>query len=260
VSAAEIILILVAGIGAGTINAVVGSGTLITFPTLVAFGYPPVVAIMSNAVGQIPGGLSGSWGYRRELEGQGPRIRQLMPASLLGAVTGAWLLLHLPASTFEVIVPVLLIMALILVVTQPLIQKWVRRRKQAAGQDHTVPSRRQNVLLVIAVYLIGIYGGYFTAAQGVLMVGVMGAMLPESLQRINGLKNVLTLVVNVVAAGAYTIFEFHQINWAAASLIAVGTLIGGFVGSSFGRKLPPVALRCIIVVLGSVAIWRLLAG
>lgn len=259
-STLEVVLILLAGVGAGTINAVVGSGTLITFPTLIAFGFPPVVATMSNAVGQIPGGLSASWGYRRELKGQGPRIRQLMPASLLGAVTGSWLLLHLPAKVFEVIVPVLLVIALTLVVTQPAIQRWVRRRKEAAGLDHTVLTSRQNVLLVILVYLIGVYGGYFTAAQGVLMVGVMGAMLPESLQRINGIKNVLTAVVNVVAASAYTIFKFHEINWTAAGLIAIGTLIGGLLGSSFGRKLPPVALRCIIVVLGTVAIWRLLAG
>ncbi|MDQ6659291.1 MAG: sulfite exporter TauE/SafE family protein [Actinomycetota bacterium] len=259
-SVLEMILILVAGIGAGTINAVVGSGTLITFPTLIAFGVQPVIATMSNAIGQVPGSLSGSWGYRRELDGQGPRIRQLMPASLLGAITGVFLLLHLPAKTFELIVPVLLVIALILVVTKPLIQKWVRKRKEAAGQDHTVLSRRQNVLLVFAVYLIGVYGGYFTAAQGVLLVGVLGAMLPESLQRINALKNVLSLVVNVVAAIAYGALEFHRINWAAAGLIAVGTLIGGFIGSHVGRKLSPIALRCIIVVLGVVAIWRLLAG
>lgn len=257
---AEIILILLAGIGAGTINAVVGSGTLITFPTLIAFGYPPIVATMSNAVGQIPGGLSGSWGYRRELKGQGRRIRQLMPASLLGAVTGAWLLLHLPESVFEVIVPVLLVIALVLVVTQPFIQKWVRRRKEAAGRDQSSLSPTQNVLLIVATYLIGVYGGYFTAAQGVLLVGVVGAMLPESLQRVNGLKNVLTLGVNVVAAAAYTIVAFDRISWPAAGLIAVGTLIGGFVGSSLGRRLPAWALRGIIVVLGSVAIWRLLAG
>ena len=258
-SALEIIVILIAGVGAGTINAVVGSGTLITFPTLIAFGFPPVVATMSNAVGQIPGGLSSSWGYRRELGGQAQRIRQLMPASLLGAVTGAWLLLHLPAKAFEVIVPVLLVFALILVVAQPSIQNWIRRRKQAAGLDHTDLSRSHNVLLVISTYLVGVYGGYFTAAQGVLLIGVLGAMLPEPLQRINGLKNVLTLAVNVVAAGAYTIFEFHRINWEAAGLIAVGTLIGGFLGSSLGRRLPPVALRAVIVVLGVVAIWRLLA-
>lgn len=257
---AEIILILLAGIGAGTINAVVGSGTLITFPTLIAFGYPPIVATMSNAVGQIPGGLSGSWGYRRELKGQGPRIRQLMPASLLGAVTGAWLLLHLPESVFEVIVPVLLVIALVLVVTQPIIAKWVRRRKEAAGRDQASLSTTQNVLLVVATYLIGVYGGYFTAAQGVLLVGVVGAMLPESLQRVNGLKNVLTLGVNVVAAAAYTIVAFDRISWAAAGLIAAGTLIGGFIGSSVGRRLPAWALRGIIVVLGTVAIWRLLAA
>lgn len=259
-SALEIILIFVAGIGAGTINAVVGSGTLITFPTLVAFGYPPVIATMSNAVGQIPGGISASFGYRKELKGQGPRIRQLMPASLLGAITGAWLLLHLPPTVFEVIVPILLVFALVLVVSQPWIQKTVRRRKEAKGLDLAIMTRRQTVLLIIATFLIGVYGGYFTAAQGVLFVGVAGAMLPDSLQRVNGLKNVLTLAVNVVAAAAYVIVAHDRIQWAAAGLIAAGTLIGGFLGSTFGRRLPAPVLRAIIVVLGCVAIWRLLAA
>jgi uncharacterized membrane protein YfcA len=259
VSALEIILIFVAGIGAGTINAVVGSGTLITFPTLVAFGYPPIIATMSNAVGQIPGGLSASFGYRKELAGQGPRIKQLMPASLLGAITGSWLLLHLPPTVFEVIVPILLVFALVLVVTQPWIQKTVRRRKEAKGLDLGVMTGRQTVLLIIATYLIGVYGGDFTAAQGVLFVGVAGAMIPDTLQRVNGLKNVLTLAVNVVAAAAYVIVAHDRIQWGAAGLIAAGTLIGGFLGSSFGRKLPAPVLRGIIVVLGCVAIWRLLA-
>lgn len=259
-SALEIVLILLAGVGAGTINAVVGSGTLITFPTLVAFGYPPVIATMSNAVGQIPGGLSASFGYRAELRGQGPRIRQLLPASLLGAVTGSWLLLHLPPSVFEVVVPVLLVLAIALVVAQPAIQRAVRRRKEAAGTSVHELSRRQTVLLVLSTYLIGVYGGYFTAAQGVLFVGVAGALLPDALQRVNGLKNVLTLAVNVVAAGAYTIVASDRIQWGAAGLIAAGTLVGGFIGSGVGRRLPAPVLRGIIVALGAVAIWRLLAA
>jgi uncharacterized membrane protein YfcA len=260
VSPLEIVLIFVAGLWAGTINAVVGSGTLVTFPTLIAFGFPPVTATMSNAVGQVPGGVSGTWGYRRELQGQGHRIKQQLPASLLGAVTGAFLLLHLPASTFEAIVPVLLVIALVLVITQPFIQRWLRRRAAAAGRDHAQQTTSQRVVLIGATYLIGVYGGYFAAAQGVLLVGVMGALLPESLQRVNALKNLLTLVVNVVAAGAYTIVAFDRINWSAAGLIAAGTLIGGYLGARVGRKLPAHVLRGIIVVLGCVAIWRILAG
>jgi uncharacterized membrane protein YfcA len=260
VSPLEIVLIFVAGLWAGTINAVVGSGTLVTFPTLIAFGFPPVTATMSNAVGQVPGGVSGTWGYRRELQGQGHRIRQQLPASLLGAVTGAFLLLHLPASTFEAIVPVLLVIALVLVITQPFIQRWLRRRAAAAGRDQAQQTTSQRIVLIAATYLIGVYGGYFAAAQGVLLVGVMGALLPESLQRVNALKNLLTLVVNVVAASAYTIVAFDRIDWSAAGLIAAGTLIGGYLGARVGRKLPAPVLRGIIVVLGCVAIWRILAG
>ena len=256
----EIVAIFLAGVAAGTINTIVGSGTLVTFPTLLAFGYPPVVATMSNAIGLVPGNVSGTWGYRRELKGQGPRLRWQIPASFLGAITGAWLLLHLPESTFQKVVPVLLVIALILVVVQPRLQIALRRRAEAAGRDHAVMGRGQFVLLIIGTYLVGIYGGYFAAAQGILLVGVMGALLAESMQRINAAKNMLVLIVNVVAATAYTIVAYDRIAWAAAGLIAVGSLIGGFTGAGVGRKLSPVALRAAIVVLGLIALWRLLAA
>ncbi len=258
-SPVEIIAIFLAGIGAGTINAVVGSGTLVTFPTLVAFGFPPVTATMSNAIGLVPGSASGTWGYRRELSGQGPRLRWQIPASFLGAVCGAWLLLHLPESTFKKVVPVLLVVALILVVVQPALQRWVRRRAEAAGRDHDVVGRGRFTALIVGTFLVGIYGGYFAAAQGILLIGVMGALLPETMQRMNGAKNLLTLVVNLVAATAYTLVAFDRIAWGAVGLIAAGSLIGGFVGSHYGRRLSPVALRGCIVVLGIIALWRLLA-
>jgi hypothetical protein len=260
VSPVEIIAIFLAGVGAGMINAVVGSGTLITFPTLVAFGFPPVTATMSNAIGLVPGSASGTWGYRRELSGQGPRLRWQLPASFLGAIIGAYLLLHLPETTFKKIVPVLLVIALILVVIQPRLQIAIRRRAEAAGRDHDVVGRGRFAALIIGTFLVGIYGGYFAAAQGILLVGVMGALLPETMQRMNGAKNLLTLVVNLVAATAYTLVAFDRINWAAAGLIAVGSLIGGFVGAHYGRRLSPVALRSTIVVFGLIALWRLLAA
>ena len=253
------ILIALAGVGAGAINAVVGSGTLITFPTLVALGYPPVVSTMSNAVGLVAGGVSGTWGYRQELRGQWHRLRWQIPASLVGAGVGAWLLLHLPEKDFTQVVPVLLILALILVLIGPRIQAWARKRAEDAGRsaEHVTPSRM--AALVFGTFAVGIYGGYFTAAQGILLIGMMGAMLPESMQRMNAAKNLLSLLVNVVAALAYTLVAFDRISWAAAGLIAVGSLIGGWLGSRYGRRLSPRVLRIAIVVVGLIGLYRLLA-
>ena len=204
------LLIGLAGLGAGVINALVGSGTLITFPTLVALGYPPVTSTMSNAVGLVAGGVSATWGYRAELEGQWDRLRWQIPASLAGAVLGAYLLLHLPEKVFAQVVPVLLVLALVLVVIGPWIQSWARRQAEKAGRsvEHVTPVRK--ALLVLGTFAVGVYGGYFTAAQGILLVGVMGALLPESLQRMNAAKNLLALVVNVVAALSYTLVAFGR--------------------------------------------------
>jgi uncharacterized membrane protein YfcA len=255
VSVAHMILIALAGIGAGAINAVVGSGTLITFPTLVALGYPPVTATMSNAVGLVAGGISGTWGYRRELKGQWDRLKWQIPASLLGAVVGAWLLLHLPEKVFITVVPVLLIGALLLVVFGPRIQAWAKGR--SADEAASISTGRM-ALVVIGTFAVGIYGGYFTAAQGILLIGVMGALLPESMQRMNAAKNLLSLLVNVVAAAAYTLVAFDRISWEAAGLIAVGSLLGGFLGAHYGRRLSPNALRVVIVVVGLIGLYRLL--
>jgi uncharacterized protein len=257
VSVAHMILIALAGVGAGAINAVVGSGTLITFPTLVALGYPPVTATMSNAVGLVAGGISGTWGYRRELKGQWGRLKWQIPGSVLGAVLGSWLLLHLPEKVFVAVVPVLLIGALVLVVLGPRIQAWAKKR---SGVDEGAPvSRGRMVLLVLGTFAVGVYGGYFTAAQGILLIGVMGALLPESMQRMNAAKNLLSLLVNVVAAAAYTLVAFDRISWLAAGLIAVGSLLGGFLGAHYGRRLSPNALRIIIVIVGLIGLYRLLA-
>jgi uncharacterized protein len=258
VNAFEIAAIALSGVAAGAINAVIGSGTLFTFPVLVAFGFPPVTATMSNAIGLVPGSLSGTWGYRRELAGQRHRILQLMPASLLGAATGSWLLLHLPTETFETVVPVLLVLALVLVVTQTRIQGAIARHRERRGK--TGASRGQVAATIGGTYLVGCYGGYFAAAQGILLVGVLGSLLPESLQRLNALKNLLALGVNAVAAAAYTIVAYDRISWGAAGLIAAGSLVGGSIGASVGRRLPAAVLRGVIVVLGIVGIWRIVSG
>jgi uncharacterized membrane protein YfcA len=252
------VLIIVASFSAGAINAVVGSGTLITFPTLVALGYPPVTSTMSNAVGLVAGSVSGTWGYRYELSGQWNRLRWQIPASLVGAALGAWLLLHLPATVFAEVVPVLLIAALIMVVIGPRVQTWARQRADAQGRSVDDVSARRMIALVVSTFAIGVYGGYFTAAQGVLLVGVMGALLPESVQRMNAAKNLLSLLVNIVAALAYTLVAFNRISWPVAGLIAVGSLVGGWLGARYGRRLSPNALRAAIVVVGLIGVYRLL--
>lgn len=243
------ILIFVAGLWAGTINTVVGSGTLVTFPVLVALGYPPVTATTSNAIGLIPGTVAGSIGYRRELAGQWGRVARLGVASAIGAVCGTALLLSLPPSAFEMIVPWLIGLALVLVLLQPKLSAWVASR----GEDRP---EHGGVLLWTLVFLIGIYGGYFTAAQGVMLLAVLGTLLHESLQRLNGVKNVLAAVVNTVAG---VIFAFiAPVNWTVIVILAVASTLGGMLGAKIGRRLSPRVLRAVIVVIGLAAIVKLL--
>lgn len=257
-SVGHMVLIALAGVWAGAINSLVGSGTLITFPTLVALGYPPVTATMSNAIGLVAGGVSGTWGYRKELTGQWNRLRWQIPASLSGAAIGAFLLLHLPEKVFTRIVPVLLILALILVVAGPRIQAYARGRAEAAGHSAEHVSTTRMAALVLGTFAVGIYGGYFTAAQGILLIGVMGALLPEDVQRMNAAKNLLSMLVNIVAAVSYVLVAFDRISWPVVGLIAAGSLFGGWLGAHYGRRLSPAALRAVIVVVGLIGLYRLL--
>ena len=247
----EVIALLAAGMAAGTINTIVGAGTLITFPTLLFFGYPPLVANVSNTVGLVAGGITGIHGYRRELAGHGAILRRLMPVSLVGAVTGAILLLWLPESAFDAIVPALIAASLALVLLGPRLKAWAAARHP----DHD--SRGRRLLLIAGVFGAGVYGGYFGAAQGVLLVGIMSALMAISLQSVNGLKNVLATVANVVAAVIFIVVAPDRVNWAVAALLAVGALAGGFVGARYGRRLSPVMLRRLIVVVGVLAIVKM---
>jgi uncharacterized membrane protein YfcA len=240
--------IFAAGIAAGTINTVVGSGTLITFPVLLAFNYPPVVANVSNTIGLVPGSASGAWGYRRELAGQRRRALPLVIASLAGGITGSILLLTLPASAFKAIVPAFIAIALVLILLQPRLSRVIRVRRSVGG-EHAGP------LATAGVFASGVYGGYFGAAQGILLLAILGLAVDDDLQRINALKVVLAGLVNLVA-GVIFVFAAH-VAWGAAALIAVGSILGGVLGSRYGRRLPAVALRALIVVVGIVAIVRL---
>jgi uncharacterized membrane protein YfcA len=252
------IFVSIAGLWAGTINAVVGSGTLVTFPVLIALGVTPVVASMSNAMGLVFGTAAGAFGYRRELKGRGRQLMRLLPASLLGGISGAWLLLHLPEKVFHYVAPVLLVLALLMVVFQPHMQAWVRNRE--VNPEHAVRDKRHTVLLVVLVYLAGVYGGYFVAAQGILLVGILGVFLTGTIQNANAMKNILVLGVNLVAAISYLLFAFDRINWLVVLLIAVSSSIGGLLGARVGRRLSPTVLRAVIFVLGLVALGFMVAN
>ena len=243
----DALAIFAAGIAAGAINAVVGSGTLITFPVLIALGYQPLIANVSNNIGLVPGAVAGVYGYRRELKGQRSRAIRLGAFSIAGGVAGATLLLLLPASAFDAIVPILIAIALVLVVAQPRIERSLAHRPEPKGEH--------GIALRAATAGSGVYGGYFGAGQGILLMGILGIGLRDSLQRLNGLKNVLAAVVNATAG---LIFAFAaEVDWGVAGLIAAGSIIGGLVGSHYGRRLDPTVLRVLIVAVGLTAIANL---
>lgn len=239
------VVIFAAGTWAGMINTVVGSGTLVTFPVLVGLGYPPVTATTSNAIGLAPGAISGSFGYRRELVGQWDRVARFAVFSVVGAVGGTILLLALPATAFETIVPWLIGGAVILVMIQPKVSAWVLR--SSSGRDEN-----GGLLTLPLILFIGVYGGYFTAAQGVLLMGVLGILVQDSLQRLNALKNVLAAMVNVIAGVIYAFAA--PVSWPVIAVLAVSSTLGGSLGAMLGRKLPPRVLRATIVVIGVAAI------
>lgn len=245
-TAPEVLAVVLAGLAAGTINTVVGSGTLVTFPVLLAVGYPPVVANVSNGIGLVPGSVSGAWGYRRELAGQGRRALRLGLMSVLGAIAGAVALLTLPEDAFRAIVPVFIAAALVLVVLQPRLA--ARRRRRATA--HEGPAASAGVLAT------GVYGGYFGAAQGILLLAILGAALDEPLQRVNALKNVLAGVANGVSGLVFVLAA--DVAWEAAACVAAGAIAGGQLGARYGRRLSPEVLRALIVVVGVSAIAQLL--
>jgi uncharacterized membrane protein YfcA len=248
-SPAAELAVLGAGLAAGTLNTIVGSGSLITFPTLLALGYPPVVANVSNTIGLVPGSISGAVGYRRDLEGQRARITRLGIASVAGGLTGGVLLLVLPALVFRTVVPVLILVACLLVAFQPRLSRRVAAG-DGPGRPHGGPR------LFVAVYATGVYGGYFGAAQGVILIALLGIFVDDGLQRLNAAKNVLAALVNGVAALLFV--AFAHVAWVPAALLAAGAVVGGQVGAKLARRISPGWLRAVIVVVGVVVAGRLL--
>jgi uncharacterized membrane protein YfcA len=249
----EAVAIFAAGVWAGGINVIVGSGTLVTFPTLLLFGYPPLTANISNNIGMVAGGVSGIYGYRRELSPNKAVLVRLAPASIVGALVGAVLLLVLPVESFQAIVPALIALGLLMVLIGPSVQ-----RRTASAEHDGNPTMLSRVLLAAGIFVLGIYGGYFGAAQGILLVGLMGMILPDDIQRLTAIKNVLATLVNTVAAITFMIVATDRIDWEIVALISSGAFIGGYLGARFGRKLSPAVLRIFIVVIGVLALVKIL--
>lgn len=246
----EAVVIVAAGLAAGAINTIVGSGSLITFPTLLAFGYPPVVANVSNTLGLMPGSFSGVVGYRRELVGQRARLIRYGAAGAAGGLTGGLILLAAPESAFETIVPFLILLACGLMAFQPRLSRFMASRR---GIEAGHPTG-----LLIGVYLTGIYGGYFGAAQGVILIALLAIFLTDDLQRLNGLKNWIAGLINAVAALLFVLVA--PVDYGVAALLAIGSVVGGQVGATVGRRLPAPVLRATVVTVGLIVAVRMLLG
>ena len=231
----EALAITGAGAVAGAVNAVVGSGSLVTFPTLVALGYPSVTANVSNTVGLVPGSISGAIAYRRELKGQLRRCLTLGAGTATGALLGGILLLELPTSVFDAVVPILILLACVLMAVRP------------APTGHGA-GRNRLALGVVAAFLTGIYGGYFGAAQGIILLAVLRLCFDDDLQRLNGVKNVLAGIANGIAALYF--IAVADVAWGAALLIAVGSIAGAQLGARYGRRLPQEILRRVVITAG----------
>jgi uncharacterized membrane protein YfcA len=249
----ESVAIFSAGVWAGGINVIVGSGALVTFPTLLLFGYPPLTANVSNNIGMVAGGVSGIYGYRTELRPNRAILVRLAPASVAGALVGAVLLLVLPDESFKAIVPALIALGLLMVIFGPTV-----RRRTAESRPEGSGNLLSRVLLTAGIFVLGVYGGYFGAAQGILLVGLMGMLLSDGIQRLTAIKNVLATVVNAVAAMAFMVIATDRIDWSVVALISSGAFIGGYLGARFGRRLSPSVLRVFIVAIGSVALVKIL--
>ncbi len=243
----ESLLVVATGLGAGVLSSTVGVASLLSFPVLVALGLPPVVANVSNTLGLIPGGLGGVVGYREEVRAAGPIARTIVLVCALGAVAGAALLLGLPSGVFEAVVPWLILLTCLLVGAQPHISAWLRVRngERSGVRHHMSPATTGFATLT------GMYGGYFGAGAGVMMVAVLGLGTDLELRIINGLKTLALMVGNIVAGLIFVVVADPR--WDVVVLLAAGSLVGGYVGARIGRKLPDAVFRWAVVTAGVAA-------
>lgn len=254
----EIGLLFAAAVGAGAMNAVVGAGTLITFPVLLGLGVPPVVANVSNTIGLVPGSVTAAYGFRSTLAGRGQMIRSGLIAAGIGGTLGATLLLVLPSATFEFVIPPLLIISGILAGIQPRVARAVALRRQRDETPYDIGAAPSKTLLAIIV-VTAMYGGYFGAAQGVILLAVLGVFLGGSMTELNGLKNLFAGMANLVSATLYILLA--EVDWQVVGVVAVASSIGGAIGGKYGRQIPATPLRVLIVMIAfGVAAWRLRPG
>ena len=235
----EIAAILGAGLAAGTINTIVGSGSLITFPTLLAFGYSPIVANVSNTVGLVPGSVSGAFGYKRELAGQGQRALWLGVSSAAGGLTGAVLLLAFPGA-FAAIVPVLIAIALVLVAIGPRLSK--------ALAEHRHADSHRSLALGALFYATAIYGGYFGAGISIIMLSALGILGMTDILEMNALTSLLSLCINGVAIVFFVLA--HLVYWPFVLAMACGALLGGYGAAGVARRVGRTAVRRFVIAVG----------
>lgn len=248
-SAGAVALLAVAGFLAGAINAAAGGGSLVTFPALILVGYPPLIANVTNNVAVAPGYVTGVWGYRERLRGQGRRIVPLAAVSALGSITGVGLILASSQGAFEDIVPFLVLGACALLAARPVMGRWLGKRAGAR--------ERPGVVSLVGQTLAAVYGGYFGAALGVAVLALLGLFFDDDLQRLNALKGLLQLVIGVVAALGFALLT--PVAWSAAAIVGLTSLVGGAVGARLAQRLSDRVLRGGIVVYGvAAAIWLFL--
>lgn len=267
-SPADAVLIAFGAVVAGAMNAVVGAGTLVTFPMLLAMGVPPIVANVSNSIGLVPGAVTGAYGFRSTLSGRAGLVTWLAVGSAIGGIAGGVLLLRLPPEAFERVVPPLLLAAAAMAAVQPRVAAHVVRRRErraavvpadgvAAALTPGATAIRISPVLWLAVLFTGVYGGYFGAAQGVVLLAVLGMFAGGDLQEVNGIKNVLAGVANLVSSLLFV--GFARVDWRIVGLVAVGAATGGGLGGRYGRRLPARLLRMLVVLVAvTAAIWRYL--
>jgi hypothetical protein len=239
----EAALLLAAGVAAGMVNAVAGGGSLVTFPTLLATGLPPVAANVTNSIAVFPGYLGAVAGSRLDLTGQCRRVRQLLPTAAVGSAAGSVLLLLLPERAFELVVPFLVLGATATLALQD-------RLRRLVGQPHQLSPRRATVSLHVMVGLAAVYGGYFGAALGVMLVAMIALVLDETLARVSALKNLVSAVVGLVTVVIFALFG--PVEWLAVAVVAPATVLGGYGGARLARRLPDQLWKVTIVGFGTV--------